>query len=142
METRFASRSGAARGVLGKWLVRASVLLALLLILPLLVIAIALRLPAAMLEGPVLSLTRGQVRLALPSGQVRSGKAELWVRDPANREWQPWMPIEWTLNIAWRQNGAVAELSTNVGDIAVAGSELAVSDIKVALPPNLLLLAV
>ncbi len=142
MAMSVASLSGPSRGLPGKWLVRVGILLALLLILPVLAITIAFRLPAALLEGPVLSLSHGQVRLALPSGQVRSGKAELWVRDPANREWQPWMPIEWALNFAWHQNGPVAKLSTNLGSIAIAGSDLSVSDVKAGLPPSLLLLAV
>ena len=139
MVMNFASRSGSSRGLLRKWLVSAGILLALLLLVPLLVIVIALRLPAELLEGPVLSLTRGQVRLTLPSGQIGSGKAELWVRDPANREWQPWMPIEWSLNTAWRQNGMVAEFSSNVGRVTVDHTGLTMNEIKVGLPPSLVL---
>ncbi len=142
MTAGYTSRMGTTHGLTGKWLVRLGILLVLLLILPVLAIPIALRFPAALLEGPVLSLTHGQVRLALASGQVRSGKAELWVRDPANREWQPWIPIEWALNFAWRRNRPLAELTTNVGSIAVSGVDLTMNDVKVWLPPNLLLLAV
>jgi len=139
---RFSSRSGSSRVLLRKWLVSVGILLALLLLVPLLAIVITLGLPAALLEEPVLSLTRGQVRLTLPSGMIGSGKAELWVRDPANREWQPWMPIEWTLNSAWRQRGLVAELSSNVGRVTVDHAGLTLSEVKLGLPPSLVLAGV
>lgn len=136
------SRRSTARGLARKWLLGAGILLALLLFAPLLAIVIALRLPAALLEEPLSALTRGQVRLTLPSGMIGSGKAELWVRDPANREWQPWMPIEWTLRMAWRQNGPAAEFSSNVGRVAVDRTGLTLSEIKLGLPPSLILAGV
>ncbi|MGA8880174.1 MAG: hypothetical protein WB476_04820, partial [Azonexus sp.] len=101
-----------------------AVLLALALLVPLLFVFIGLRLPAAALEAPVSSLTNGQVRFTLPSGQLRAGRAELWVRDSAGRDWLPWMPIDWTLHPRWRDDGPMLVLSSNAGSVTLDRSGL------------------
>lgn len=119
-----------------------AVVFALVLLVPPLSVFIGLRLPAAVLEAPVLSLTDGQVRFVLPSGQVRAGRAELWVRDSAGRDWLPWMPLDWTLRPGWRDSGPVLVLSSNAGSVTVDRSGLTLSDVRISLPPGLLLAGV
>ena len=119
-----------------------AVVFALVLLVPPLAVFTVLRLPAAVLEAPVLSLTDGQVRFVLPSGQVRAGRAELWVRDSAGRDWLPWMPLDWTLRPGWRDSGPVLVLSSNAGSVTVDRSGLTLSDVRISLPPGLLLAGV
>lgn len=129
-------------GVRKRWLLVPAILLGLALLVPPLFVFIALRLPASVLQAPVLSLASGQVRFALPSGQVRAGRAELWVRDSASRDWLPWMPIDWTLNPAWRDTGPALVLSTGVGSAILDRSGLTLGGVRIGLPPGLLLASV
>ncbi len=139
MTIRRPDRRGFAHGTLQRWLVILAILMGLSLLAPWLLTFIFLRLPASVLEGMVSSLTGGQVRLAVPSGQVRSGQAELWVRDSARQEWLPWMPIEWTLEPVWRDRRLVAVLDTSVGSAEAGLSDFILSGVRIGLPPGLLL---
>jgi hypothetical protein len=131
--------SGASPGVVKRWLVRLGLLAAVMLTMLLLVIGFAFRLPASVLDPIVSAISHDAVRLVRPSGQVRSGRAELWVRDAARREWQPWMPIDWTLSPDWRDGDLGLLLDSNVGTVRLDRSGLSLSDLQVSLPPNLLL---
>lgn len=142
MTIRRSIDGGFSPGVLGRWLLVPAILLGLALLVPLLFVFITLRLPASVLEAPVLSLAGGQVRFALPAGQVRAGRAELWVRDSASRDWLPWMPIDWTLNPAWRDSGPALVLSTGAGSVILDRSGLTLRGVRIDLPPGLLLAGV
>ena len=142
MTIRRLNHGGVSPEVLKRSLLVPAVLLALALLVPPLFVFIGLGLPAAALEAPVSSLTNGQVRFTLPSGQVRAGRAELWVRDSAGRDWLPWMPIDWTLRPRWRDNGPVLVLSSNAGSVTLDRSGLTLSDVRIGLPPALLLAGV
>lgn len=131
--------SGASPGVVKRWLLRLGLLAAVMLTMLLLVIGFAFRLPASVLDPIVSAISHDAVRLVRPSGQVRSGRAELWVRDAARREWQPWMPIDWTLAPDWRDGSLGLQLVSNVGTVRFDRAGLLMSDIQVSLPPSLLL---
>jgi len=142
MKIRRWVHGGISSEVFKRWLHVSAFLLALVLLVPLLFVFVGLRLPAAMLEAPVLSLANGQVRFTLPSGQVRAGRAELWVRDSTGRDWLPWMPIDWTLRPGWRDAGPALVLSSNAGSLTLDRSGLILSDVRIGLPPSLLLAGV
>lgn len=128
-----------ARALPKRWPAVVLLVIGLLLSLPVLVITFALQLPASVLSAPVSALTQGNVRLVLTSGSIQSGRAELWVRDPARRDWSPWMPLEWRL-MPSLQNGILALLLvTNKGSLRIdhAGASLINAEFNV--PPNLLL---
>lgn len=131
--------SGASPGVVKRWLVRLGLLAAVMLTVLLLVIGFVFRLPASVLDPIVSAISHDAVRLVRPSGQVRSGRGELWVRDAARREWQPWSPIDWTLAPDWRDGDLGLLLVSNVGMVRFDRAGLSLSDLQVSLPPNLLL---
>lgn len=136
---RTSRQSGSAWGVVKRRLVGLGQLLFVSLGVLLLVFGLVLRLPASLLAASVESYSRGNVRLIVPAGQIRSGRAELWLRDVARREWIPWMPVEWTLTPVWQVVGPALVLSSNVGNVRVDRSGLSISDFKTSLPPSLLL---
>lgn len=141
------NRSLAQKGTPHNPLIRWGILLASLLITSLLLSGLAIvavcSLPASALEGYVSTLTRGTVRLAMASGTVRSGKAEMWVRDEARRKWQPWRPLSWEMKVLWRDSRLsiwpAIEISTNLGVGILNHKRLVLSAVNITLPPSLLL---
>lgn len=112
---------------------------AALLTVLLLAIGLLFRLPASMLGAAVASFSDDAVRVVLPSGQIRSGRAELWVRDAARRDWQPWLPIAWTLAPEWRAGDPSLLLVSNVGTVRFDRAGVSISEVRITVPPNLLL---
>lgn len=131
--------AGPSSGMAKRWLVRLGLISASLLTVLLLAIGLFFRLPASTLGAAVASFSGDAVRLVLPSGQIGSGRAELWVRDAARREWLPWMPIAWTLAPEWRAGDPGLLLASNVGTVRFDRAGVSMSGIRINLPPNLLL---
>lgn len=131
-------RAGALPNMVKRWRVGLGLVFAVLLT-PLLAIGFVFRLPASVLDTAVSAISDDVVRLVLPAGQIRSGHAELWVRDAARREWQPWIPVDWTLTPEWRDGNPGLVLVSNVGTVRFDRAGLSMSGVRVNLPPNLLL---
>lgn len=139
---QWARRHAGASPRIKRWLVSLGLLIAVFPILLLLAIGFALRLPASILDSAMSAISQDAVRLVLPAGQIRSGHAELWVRDAARREWQPWMPIDWTLTPEWRDGDLGLLLVSNVGTVRLDRAGLSMRGVRISLPPNLLLAGV
>lgn len=133
---------GASQGAVKPWLIRLSLLVAAALITPLLAIGFVFSLPASLLDAAVGAISQDNVRLVLARGQVRSGRAELWVRDAARREWQPWMPVDWTLAPERRDGDLGLLVVSNVGTVRLDRAGLSLRNVRISLPPNLLLAGV
>lgn len=116
--------------------------LVLLIVLPLLVAALVLRLPAALLEAPLLDATRGLVRLTGATGNIGDGRGELWVRDFSRREWVPWQPVSWRLDYSLATTPAgrgAFILDTSLGTVTADRAGVLVTRLASGLPPGLLL---
>lgn len=129
------STAGVAARIL-RWPLALTVVL--LVVLPLLAAAAIFFLPAAALAPAVAALSRGQVRLAVPAGQLASGRGELWVRAAAGRDWQPWMPVDWRLSPVWNEGGPGLALATNFADLRLDRAGLTANRVRVQVPPELL----
>jgi hypothetical protein len=144
VENRKNSPTNNSSNPLKRWLTALLVILLLLLITPLVLAATVLLLPASALESHVRTLTRGTVQLVMASGSVRSGLGELWVRDEARREWQPWMPLSWDVGVFWQKRGFISwpliVLESTFGVISVNHLQVTFSSSGVKFPPGLLLI--
>ena len=121
------------------WHRRLAIALALLLAVPVAGGVLVLQLPATLLASYVSSATQGNVRMVLPTGNVQAGHAELWVRDAARREWQPWLPLNWAWSLSWPQGAPALTLTSNIGALTLGRSGVSVAITKANLPPGLLL---
>lgn len=128
-------------GRLRRWLLASGLALVGLASLPFLAAGALLALPAAALAPLVGALSSGQLRLALPVGQVTAGRGELWLRDAARREWQPWTPVDWRLAPRWTTGGPALQFDTNFAELRLDRSGLTVSRLRLQLPPELLMRA-
>lgn len=133
-----------ADGVPGRgrrWLTALGLGLVSLAVVVLLAVGGLLHLPAAALAPAVADLSGGQLRFAVASGRLAAGRGELWVRDAAGRDWQPWMPVEWQLTSAWDATGPALLLTANFASVRVDRLGLTTDQVRLHLPPSLLLRA-
>lgn len=112
--------------------------LVLLAVVPVLAALALFFLPAAALAPAVAALSGGQVRLAVPTGQLASGRGELWVRGAAGRDWQPWVPVDWQLSPVWNDAGPALVLATNFAHLRFDRAGLTANRVRIQVPPELL----
>lgn len=122
-----------------RWLFSLGLGLALSAVLAVLAGSALFHLPAAALSPVVGAMTGDQVRLALAVGTLGSGRGELWVRDAARREWRPWMPVDWLLTPVWGEAGPGLALAGPFAGVRLDRAGLAVSRVRLHLPPDLLM---
>ena len=111
----------------------------LFLLLPTLTICFVLHLPASVLDVPVSRLSQERVRLALPAGTVQSGRGELWIRDVSGREWKPWLPVDWRLELRWAGIFPALDLVSNAGVLVLDRTGLTLTRAEFNVPPALVL---